>query len=256
VDLRLPIEEAQSYKSLSQRARVTTETWAERNAFCVACTSEHLHRTRSNSEVFDFNCTQCGAAYELKASRRPFSNRIVDAGFEAMLRAIRQDRLPHFFVLRYGPEVVRDLMLIPSFALSASAIEPRRPLSATARRAGWVGCNILTSNVPPECRIPIVESGCQVSMQAVRLKFSASSNLAQLAPRTRSWTLDVLAGLRSLGREVFALEEAYGLEDHLASLHPQNRNIRPKIRQQLQILRDLGYLKFLERGIYEFVRNR
>ena len=36
----------------------------------------------------------------------------------------------------------------------------------------------------------------------------------------------------------------------MARLHPQNRFVRPKIRQQLQILRDLGLLEFLGRGRY------
>jgi type II restriction enzyme len=33
--------------------------------------------------------------------------------------------------------------------------------------------------------------------------------------------------------------------------YPNNNNIQAKIRQQLQILRDKGYLKFTGRGKYE-----
>jgi type II restriction enzyme len=36
----------------------------------------------------------------------------------------------------------------------------------------------------------------------------------------------------------------------LAKLHPANRNIRPKIRQQLQVLRDMGLVEFLGGGEY------
>lgn len=32
--------------------------------------------------------------------------------------------------------------------------------------------------------------------------------------------------------------------------HPMNNNIRPKIRQQLQVLRDRGFLEFIGRGLY------
>ena len=32
---------------------------------------------------------------------------------------------------------VRDLLLIPSFMFSESAVIKRKPLAATARRAGW-----------------------------------------------------------------------------------------------------------------------
>jgi hypothetical protein len=38
---------------------------------------------------------------------------------------------------------VENVILIPRFAFPLSAIEKRKPLAETARRAGWVGCNIL-----------------------------------------------------------------------------------------------------------------
>jgi len=73
----------------------------------------------------------------------------------------------------------------------------------------------------------------------------------------RGWTLDVLNLLRSFilsrsgeGRTNFSLSDAYSLEPHLVSLHPSNRHIRPKIRQQLQVLRDLGLLHFIGDGNY------
>ncbi len=61
---------------------------------------------------------------------------------------------------------VRDLLLIPSFMFSESAVIQRlvapkrsgggKPLAATARRAGWVGCNIVLHRIAPEARITIV----------------------------------------------------------------------------------------------------
>ena len=42
-------------------------------------------------------------------------------------------------------------------------------------------------------------------------------------------------------------------EDHLARLHPMNKHIRPKIRQQLQVLRDHGIVEFLGKGLYRIV---
>jgi len=68
----------------------------------------------------------------------------------------------------------------------------------------------------------------------------------------RGWTLDVLNLLRSLRKQSFTLADAYALETHLAALHSANRHVRPKIRQQLQVLRDLGLLDFLGDGNYRF----
>jgi type II restriction enzyme len=50
---------------------------------------------------------------------------------------------------------VSNLILIPNFALSMSAIEKRKALGPNARRAGWVGCNILLSRIPHDAKIPI-----------------------------------------------------------------------------------------------------
>jgi type II restriction enzyme len=42
----------------------------------------------------------------------------------------------------------------------------------------------------------------------------------------------------------------YAFEARLKALHPKNQNVRPKIRQQLQVLRDLGLLRFGAKGNY------
>ncbi|MGA1975611.1 MAG: hypothetical protein ABSG92_08240 [Conexivisphaerales archaeon] len=40
------------------------------------------------------------------------------------------------------------------------------------------------------------------------------------------------------------MRELYQFDGELAALHPDNKNVRPKIRQQLQILRSKGLLTF------------
>ena len=44
---------------------------------------------------------------------------------------------------------------------------------------------------------------------------------------------------------IFTLGQIYEFEDTLAKRHPHNNNIKPKIRQQLQLLRDKGFIEFL-----------
>jgi len=56
-----------------------------------------------------------------------------------------------------------------------------------------------------------------------------------------------------LARREFTLAEVYGQEAALARLHPQNLHVRDKIRQQLQVLRDLGFLEFLDSGKYGII---
>jgi type II restriction enzyme len=39
-------------------------------------------------------------------------------------------------------------------------------------------------------------------------------------------------------------------EEHLSHLHPDNRHVRDKIRQQLQVLRNRGLIEFVKPGVY------
>ena len=170
-----------------------------------------------------------------------------------MKRALERDAFPHLFLLHYdwSSRRVSDLFLIPRYFLSLSAIEARKPLGPNARRAGWIGCNIVLSHVPPDGRIPVVDSGAAIPSMVVRKRFAATRVMGQVVSPERGWTLDLLTALRSLGQEEFSLGEAYAFESHLSTLHPNNRHVRPKIRQQLQVLRDLEFVTFLGSGQYQ-----
>jgi type II restriction enzyme len=169
-----------------------------------------------------------------------------------MVRAIRKDSTPNLFILQYSDVTweVLNIVLIPHFAFPLSAIEKRRPLSSTARRAGWVGCNILLNEIPPDARISVIESGKIVSPLTVRRQFARLRPLENVRPPTRGWTLEVLNVIRSLRSSEFSLHEVYAFEEKFAELHPGNKHIRDKIRQQLQVLRELGIIQFLGAGTY------
>ena len=74
--------------------------------------------------------------------------------------------------------------------------------------------------------------------------------LEKLRAEKRGWTLGVLNVVQSLKKEEFELADVYAHEHTLARLHPDNRHVRDKIRQQLQVLRDKGFLEFLGAGRY------
>lgn len=239
---------AAAYNSGSQIARALTEDWCGRELYCPACDSD---KPKPNSPASDFTCPRCSQFYELKSSRIWKPRKIVDAGYEAMLRAIRQDKTPNLLFLNYSAEwCVTNLLLIPRVFFTESVIEKRRPLKPDARRAGWVGCNILLDQIPEDGKITMVSAGASVSTEHVREEFSRVRRLAELPPSRRGWTVDVLALVRRLHKQHFSLGEIYVFEAELQAVHPQNKNVRPKIRQQLQVLRDLGLIEFTSPGNY------
>ena len=255
MQLTMPGELAEGYKSASQRARVVSEAWAEENLYCANCTSRELAACPTNTEAVDFLCPECEAPFQLKSQSRPFTSRVTDAAFAAMVRAIRAGRNPNLFVLHY--DMVRwhvlNLLLVPRFSFSISALEKRKPLSPSARRSGWIGCNIVLRNFPTDAKISVVSDGVIADPIIVRRQFERLRPLEKLKIDARGWTLDVLNIVRGLGRREFTLAEVYAEEAALGRLHPQNRFVRPKIRQQLQILRDLGFVEFLGDGSYRLM---
>lgn len=252
MDLRLPIEGLERYKSAAQRARVSTEAWGAIHFFCALCESPRLDAAPRNTSAIDYTCPKCLATFQLKSQSRILGTRIVDAAYSEMKKAILQDRTPNLYVLQYDFQhwVVRTVILIPHFALTLSALECRKPLASTARRAGWIGCNILLDRIPKDARIPIVEQGIAHAPADVRQAYRRLRPLEKLKVEKRGWTLDVLSAVRALGKTQFSLTDVYKHADELGRLHPRNAHVRDKIRQQLQVLRDLGILEFLGAGIY------
>lgn len=148
---------------------------------------------------------------------------------------------------------VQNLLLVPRMFFTESVVEKRKPLGPDARRAGWIGCNILLGEIPPDGKIPMISAGVPVRKRFVREEFSRVKQLAEIPPSLRGWALDVLRAVRQLGKPEFTLQEMYAFEPHLKALHPSNQNVRPKIRQQLQVLRDLGLIRFGVKGNYRVV---
>jgi type II restriction enzyme len=252
MNLSLPTKGLEKYKSGSQRARASTEPWGEANLYCPACDSPKINSLPTGTHVVDFSCPSCSSRYQLKSSASKFGNRVIDGAYGAMHRAITADQTPNMFFLHYKlPQLtVESVLLIPRFAFSLSCVEKRNALSSTARRAGYVGCYFVLDRIPPDARISIVENARPISSSKVRKAYNRIRLLEKLNVEKRGWTLDVLGAVRSLHKPEFTLAEAYSLEDFLSELHPKNFHIRPKIRQQLQVLRDLGLLTFLGNGTY------
>lgn len=239
------------FVSRAQIARIATESWCNREMYCPACVSDRLQQTPTNFPVVDFVCPDCSEEFQLKSMCKWSETRVVDGGYEAMTRAIRADKVPNLFLLHYGDTwTVRNLLVIPRFCFPEAAVERRKPLGPMARRAGWIGCNILLSRIPPHGKLAIVRDGIVSVKSQVRRGYKEIAALEHLKVPARGWTLDVLTTISKLHKREFSLNEVYAREDELKDIHPANRNIRPKIRQQLQVLRDIGVVSFLGTGIY------
>ena len=66
----------------------------------------------------------------------------------------------------------------------------------------------------------------------------------------KGWKLSVFQCIDAIDKHLFSLNDVYAYEQELQGIYPHNHNIKAKIRQQLQYLRDLGLLEFIKIGYY------
>lgn len=252
MNLQMPTKSAQDYKSKSQKMRIMSESWAEQNLYCPCCGHSALQRFPNNRSVADLYCPQCQEQFELKSKARSVGRIVPDGAYQTMIQRIQSEQNPNFFFLNYWDErfAVRDLMIVPKHFFSPNVIQKRKPLNPAARRAGWVGCNILIANIPEAGKIYLVQNERSLPAREVVEKYRKTAFIAEYKSEIRGWLLDVLNCVEQIPAVCVSLQELYQFEEKLRLLHPYNRHIRAKIRQQLQILRDHSLIEFLGKGQY------
>jgi type II restriction enzyme len=244
------------YDSGSQTARAITEAWVAQSIFCPNCGNGQLNAFPKNLPVADFFCPRCNDQYELKSQKKDFGRKIANGAYSTKIERLQSDTSPNLILMRYDPiaYTVRSLFFVPKRFFVASIVERRKPLKTTARRAGWVGSNIVLEKIPTIGRIRVVHDGIVVPAEEVFAQWRKTAFLDQQTPNARGWLVDVMSCLDDLGQRDFTLEDVYRYETYLSRLYPGNNNVKPKIRQQLQVLRDNDYLEFRGNGNYRLIR--
>ncbi|HUT22419.1 MAG TPA: DpnI domain-containing protein [Candidatus Bipolaricaulota bacterium] len=245
---------ATNYKSASQKARVLTENWVDHSIFCPNCGRVEIDKYPNNRPAADFYCANCLEDYELKSKRDSMGLKIVDGAYKTMLDRLKSSANPNFFFLNYNLKSLQviNFIVIPKHFFVPEMIEKRKPLPPSARRAGWVGCNIILKSIPQTGKIFFVRDKRIAPKKKVLDDWKKTLFLREEKEiSAKGWTLDVMCCVDQVGKKEFSLDEMYAFEKELSLLHPENKHIKDKIRQQLQFLRDGGYLKFLGRGKYK-----
>ena len=253
MDLQMNANLPPKYTSGAQKIRVITERWVSEQLYCPCCGHFAMQKYENNRPAADFFCPQCEEQYELKSKAGPMGKKVMDGAYKTMIDRITSLSNPNFLFLQYEQIRLRvySLILVPRCFLSPGLIEKRTPLSPAARRAGWTGCNILYQEIPSIGRIFLVEKGQPVSRDLVLNRVREVNSLSSGSIEARGWLLDTLRCIERIPKNRFTLEDVYQFVPELEKRHPQNHHVREKLRQQLQFLRNRGWLRFVGRGIYE-----
>lgn len=243
-----------NYTSNSQKARVLTEPFVEENFYCPYCGSSIVAR-KNNDKARDFDCSKCNANYELKAKHgKSLGKTVPDGAYHTMIERINNNSNPNFYFMNYDKQTldIINFYASPNYFFTPSMIIPRK--TGLSSRPNYFMCSIDISSIPEFGKIFYVKDREIIDKNSVlddwnKTLFLKESNSME----AKGWLLDVMQCVEKLSEKRFKLQDLYIFENYLKIKHPQNNNIQAKIRQQLQYLRDNGYLKFTNRGNYEVI---
>jgi len=251
--MKLGFEEEQTpYQSPSQSARFWTESWVRSQVYCPNCGWANITRYENNRPVADFHCASCAEEYELKGQKNKFGTKVLDGAFRTMCARLAASNNPNLMLMNYDLKKlsVTNFFVVPKHFFVQQIIEERKPLAPTARRAGWVGCNILLDRIPELGKVYLVKRGSPLPRDGVLERWQKTLFLREESLDARGWLIEVMNCVELIGKLEFELDDVYEFEKHLNGIYPNNRHVKEKIRQQLQVLRDQGYLDFVSRGRY------
>jgi type II restriction enzyme len=112
---------------------------------------------------------------------------------------------PNLFLLNYDRKQlsVVNLFIVPKHFFVHEIIEKRKPLAATARRAGWTGCNILLNQIPASGKIFIVRSGLIQPKSLVLDQWQKTLFLREQSAEARGWLIEEMKCVEAIGKAEF-----------------------------------------------------
>jgi hypothetical protein len=140
---------ASRFVSAAQATRVALEIWASFNPYCLNCERDELDRLPDNTPVADFECTVCESCYQLKGKNGRLGKKIPGAAYQPTIDAICADTMPEYVLVEFDTRFATVVFVdaFPGWLIAEQRVEPRKPLSASAPRAGRRGCNIVVEGL-------------------------------------------------------------------------------------------------------------
>ncbi|TRZ78478.1 restriction endonuclease [bacterium] len=244
---------ADSYKSNSHKIRILSENWVDNEIFCPNCGTS-IKNYENNRPVADFYCSNCKEDYELKSKRNSIGKKVPDGAYKTMLERLQSQNNPNLFLLSYDVSnyAVLDFVVVPKHFFVPAMIVKRN--KGIPNRPNYIMCNIDLTSIPNSGKIfyiknKVVENKEKVLKNWQKTLFLRETGKADL----KGWILDVMGCIDKLNKSEFTLQDIYSFENILSKKYPENKHIKDKIRQQLQFLRDKGYLDFVSSGKYKLI---
>lgn len=109
-----------------------------------------------------------------------------------MIERLQSHSNPNFFFLNYDCHTydVKNFVVIPKHFFTPEIIEKRKPLSETAKRSGWMGCNILLESIPESGKIFYIKNNKWQSKDKIIEEWNRTSFLDDFSNlKAKGWLL-------------------------------------------------------------------
>ncbi len=116
---------------------------------CPICGEKGLQKYKANEKSKDVKCEKCDCQIQIKATKfskkKQSSLKLLGAEYKTTCTSIKEKI--HYLVIQYSfigdTYTIHDIFFVDHSNINESCVIPRKPLSATARRAGWQGCMLV-----------------------------------------------------------------------------------------------------------------
>lgn len=156
-ELILQVKENNNWKSESRIVGEACEYYIKNNVKCVRCFDNNFEKCKTNEKSKDLICINCHQKYQIKAksaTQRQVNN-IKDKntfntiGGEYLTTLHNINEKIDYLIILYEKQSYKiiNILYIKNENITSNCIKPRKPLSITAKRAGWQGCNISFNDI-------------------------------------------------------------------------------------------------------------
>ena len=156
-ELILQVKENNNWKSESRIVGEACEYYIKNNVNCVRCCSNNFEKCKTNEQSKDLICINCHQKFQIKAKsatqkkvnhiKNKNTFKTIGGEYLTTLKNINEEI--DYLIVLYEKKSYKiiNILYIKHENIKPDCIIPRTPLSITAKRAGWQGCNIIFNHI-------------------------------------------------------------------------------------------------------------
>jgi type II restriction enzyme len=156
-DIVFRIKINSGWNSESRIVGEACEEYVKNNVKCIRCNFNNFSKCKTNEKSKDLICANCNQKYQIKAKCASQSqinnikcyNKIKMIGGEYSITLSNINENIDYIIVLYEKQSykINNILYANNEFINNECIIPRKPLSISARRAGWQGCYILLNNI-------------------------------------------------------------------------------------------------------------